>query len=277
MSEATVIAALLFVPCMTVYGQISMPKQKMTLEEVAKRIGTQSSYKFFYNDEISSEIIYVSKIENKPIVQALDEIFKDSGISYRLNGKVIYLTKKSEPKTTSPVSQKKKVTGKVTDANGAPLIGVSIKASNTGTITDLDGNYNIEVNDGEKLQFSYLGFIPKSADAHKDVLNIVLTEDKEQLSAVVVTALGIKRSEKALSYNVQQVNSEKLTSVKDANFVNSLAGKVAGVTINAGAAGAGGAVRVIMRGMKSIEKNNTVLYVIDGIPYKTVLLSLIHI
>ena len=94
MSEATVIAALLFVPCMTVYGQISMPKQKMTLEEVAKRIGTQSSYKFFYNDEISSEIIYVSKIENKPIVQALDEIFKDSGISYRLNGKVIYLTKK---------------------------------------------------------------------------------------------------------------------------------------------------------------------------------------
>lgn len=266
LSEATVIAALLFVPCMTVYGQISMPKQKMTLEEVAKRIGTQSSYKFFYNDEISSEIIYVSKIENKPIVQALDEIFKDSGISYRLNGKVIYLTKKSEPKTTSPVSQKKKVTGKVTDANGAPLIGVSIKASNTGTITDLDGNYNIEVNDGEKLQFSYLGFIPKSADAHKDVLNIVLTEDKEQLSAVVVTALGIKRSEKALSYNVQQVNSEKLTSVKDANFVNSLAGKVAGVTINAGAAGAGGAVRVIMRGMKSIEKNNTVLYVIDGIP-----------
>lgn len=82
----------------------------------------------------------------------------------------------------------------------------------------------------------------------------------------MVTALGIKREERALSYNVQQVSSEELTAVKDANFVNSMVGKVAGVTINAGANGPGGASRVVMRGVKSLTSSNTALYVIDGIP-----------
>jgi len=97
-------------------------------------------------------------------------------------------------------------------------------------------------------------------------LNISLEEDTALVDAVVVTALGIKRSEKALSYNVQQVKSEELTAVKDANFMNSLVGKVAGVTINSGATGSGGAARVVMRGNKSLTGNNLALYVIDGIP-----------
>ena len=91
-------------------------------------------------------------------------------------------------------------------------------------------------------------------------------EDTQTLEEVVVTALGIKREQKALSYNVQQVKGDELTTVKDANFMNSLAGKVAGVQINSGATGAGGAARVVMRGSKSITKDNNALYVIDGIP-----------
>ena len=84
-------------------------------------------------------------------------------------------------------------------------------------------------------------------------------EDTQTLDEVVVTALGIKREQKALSYNVQQVKGEALTAVKDANFINSLAGKVAGVQISSGATGAGGATRVVMRGMKSLTKNNNAL------------------
>ena len=95
---------------------------------------------------------------------------------------------------------------------------------------------------------------------------IVMREDTEVLDEVVVTALGIKRSQKALSYNVQEVKGDALTAVKDANFMNSLAGKVAGVQISSGATGAGGAARVVMRGMKSLTKNNNALYVIDGVP-----------
>ena len=97
-------------------------------------------------------------------------------------------------------------------------------------------------------------------------IKVVLKQDAKYLDGVVVTALGIKRSEKALSYNVQEIKSNALTTVKDANFINSLNGKVAGVSINKSGAGVGGATRVVMRGAKSIEGNNNVLYVVDGIP-----------
>ncbi len=100
--------------------------------------------------------------------------------------------------------------------------------------------------------------------ANAQPLKVTMGEDTQTLDEVVVTALGIKREQKALSYNVQQVKGEALTAVKDANFINSLAGKVAGVQISSGATGAGGATRVVMRGMKSLTKNNNALYVIDG-------------
>ena len=97
-------------------------------------------------------------------------------------------------------------------------------------------------------------------------LNIKLEPESKQLNEVVVTALGIKRSQKALSYNVQQVTSDELIRNKDANFINSLAGKVAGVNINTSSAGVGGASKVVMRGAKAIEQSSNALYVIDGVP-----------
>ena len=151
------------------------------------------------------------------------------------------------------------VSGVVTDDQG-PVIGaaVMIKDGQGGVTTGFDG--------GDVIVVSILGYetqeIPYVGQATQDVKLSVSTEF---LDEVVVTALGIKREEKTLSYNVQSVKSEELTAVKDANFVNSLVGKVAGVTINSGASGPGSATRVVMRGMKSIEKSNTVLYVIDGI------------
>ena len=97
-------------------------------------------------------------------------------------------------------------------------------------------------------------------------VNLVMETEATALDEVVVTALGIKRAQKALSYNVQTVNGDALTSNKDANFINSLAGKVAGVNISSGSAGAGAAARVVMRGTKSLTGNDNALYVIDGIP-----------
>ncbi|WP_283140010.1 SusC/RagA family TonB-linked outer membrane protein [Bacteroides congonensis] len=102
--------------------------------------------------------------------------------------------------------------------------------------------------------------------ANAQPLKIVMGEDTQTLDEVVVTALGIKRSEKALSYNVQQVKGDDLTAVKDANFMNSLNGKVAGVNIQRSASGVGGGTRVVMRGNKSIAGQNNVLYVVDGVP-----------
>ena len=116
------------------------------------------------------------------------------------------------------------------------------------------------------LVFSYVGYQTKETHATENIVNIVLEDGAQELGEVVVTALGIKRSEKALSYNVQKVGNDAVTTVKSANFMNSLSGKVAGVNINASSAGMGGAARVVMRGPKSISQSNQALYVIDGIP-----------
>jgi len=164
------------------------------------------------------------------------------------------------------------VIGSVTGNDGLPLPGVSVvvKGTTRGVSTDFDGKYEIQVAPNEVLEFSSIGYASqlKKIDAKKGTftLNIVLKEEAQQLGEVVVTALGIKREQKALSYNVQQVNAEELTKVKDANFINSLTGKVAGVNIQRSSSGVGGSTKVVMRGLKSLDGNNGVLYVIDGVP-----------
>lgn len=162
----------------------------------------------------------------------------------------------------------KTVSGTVLDENGEPVIGatVTVKGTNLVTVTDIDGRFELKVPNGSILSVSYLGYTTAEVPATGENLTISLKPDERQLAEVVVTALGIRRSEKALSYNVQQVNSEQLTTVKSANFMNSLAGKVAGVNINASSAGVGGATRVVMRGPKSINQSNQALYVVDGVP-----------
>ena len=162
-----------------------------------------------------------------------------------------------------------KVTGRVVDPAGEPLIGATIMVEGTkdGTVTDIDGNFTINTTSKAKLVISYVGYTAQTIlVGDKTTIDVTLKEVANTMNEVVVTALGIKRAEKALSYNVQSVGSNELTRNKDANFVNSLNGKVAGVNISKSASGVGGATRVIMRGAKSIEGDNNVLYVIDGIP-----------
>ncbi len=162
-----------------------------------------------------------------------------------------------------------KISGIVTDEAG-PVIGaaVIIKGSQDGVLTGLDGDYKLsglKIND--IVVVSILGYeTAEIVYTGQKTINFSLTASTEALDEVVVTALGIKRSEKALTYNVQQVGGEELQTVKSTNFMNALAGKAAGVQINSSASGPGGAVKVVMRGAKSITQNNNALYVIDGVP-----------
>lgn len=167
------------------------------------------------------------------------------------------------------------ITGRVVDQTDTPVMMANVAEVGTtnGTVTDMDGNYTISVPVGATLEFSFIGYASekRKVETGMTTLDIVLREDTQMLDAVVVTALGIKRQEKALSYNAQSVKSDELTRVKDANLINSLSGKIAGVTIQTSSSGVGGAAKVVMRGTKSIEGNNNALYVIDGIPmYNTV-------
>ncbi len=161
------------------------------------------------------------------------------------------------------------IKGTVTDASGEPLMGVSVivKGTSNGAATDLDGNFSVKAAIGSTISFSYIGYTPQEIKVTSSApLKVVMEENTKTLDEVVVTALGIKREQKALSYNVQTLDGDAFTANKDANFINSLAGKVAGVNVNAGAAGAGSSARVVMRGTKSLAGNDNALYVIDGIP-----------
>lgn len=149
-------------------------------------------------------------------------------------------------------------------------IGVNIVVkgkTGVGAITNIDGNFTLEVNQGDAIEVSYIGYAPQTLKVtDNNIYNIQLSADAELLEEVVVTALGIKRKSKALGYNLTEVKSDEITTVKDANFVNSLTGKVAGLQINSSSSGIGGSTKVVMRGVKSISKSNNVLYVVDGVP-----------
>ncbi|MFC2265927.1 MAG: SusC/RagA family TonB-linked outer membrane protein, partial [Prevotella conceptionensis] len=179
-------------------------------------------------------------------------------------------TSNTQPNATSlQQNTRKTVNGTVTDANGEPLVGVSVRSKDGkgGTITNIDGQFSMQVGDGETIEISYVGYATQTLKANTTTpMTIVMEEDKKLLNEVVVTALGIKREAKALTYNVQDLKGSEVTRVRDANFVNALAGKIAGVTINQNSSGVGGSSRVVMRGTKSLFGENNALYVLDGIP-----------
>ena len=159
------------------------------------------------------------------------------------------------------------VTGKVTSGEGEPLIGVNIQEVGTsnGAVTDLEGNYSIEVAEGASLQFSYTGYEAQTVEVgEQTTINITMLEGVA-LSEVVVTALGISREKKGLTYAVDQVGGEDFTNVKTVNGITALSGKTAGISITRGGTGVGSSAKVVLRGNKSTT-NNEPLYVIDGIP-----------
>ncbi len=163
--------------------------------------------------------------------------------------------------------QKHGIKGTVTDANGEPLIGATVKVvgADSGDITDIDGNFEVTCEQGANLEVSYVGYATVTVKAAPG-MRISLKEDGKTLSDVVVTALGIKRDRKALGYGLSEVKGEELKRAKETNVINSLAGKVAGLVVTQTAGGASGSTRVMLRGTTEMTGNNQPLYVIDGVP-----------
>lgn len=166
--------------------------------------------------------------------------------------------------------QTKKITGVVVDETGFPVIGANIieKGTTNGVITDLDGNFSLEVPDGAIIEISYIGYTTQEIPVKGQTnFNIKLVEDTQKIDEVVVTALGIKRQSRSLGYSTTQVQGEDFTLARDPNLGNALSGKVAGVSVSGNATGSGGSSRVIIRGNASLTGNNMPLYVVDGVPF----------
>jgi TonB-linked SusC/RagA family outer membrane protein len=161
------------------------------------------------------------------------------------------------------------ITGTVRDSTGTGLAGVSvlIKGTSKGTQSDVNGHFSIAANPGDVLVFTYIGYDTKEVTVvNKKSLIVTLAGNNNRLNEVVVTALGIKRSQKSLTYAAQQIGGNELNDVKTDNLMNSLNGKVAGVDIAPSASGVGGSVKVLLRGSRSFSGSNQPLYVIDGVP-----------
>ena len=252
------------------FAQLNLNVSRTTLGTVIEQIKSQSKYQFFYDDKLATMAVENVKVKNASIEDALNAILKGKNISFKVEDNIIYLSEKSSaPQEGNQQGKEHTITGQVSDDMG-PLIGVNVlvKGTSVGCITDIDGNFTLTTTEANPVvQFSYVGYKPQEIAAKgQRTINVMMLADSQLIEEVVVTALGIKRSEKALSYNVQQVNADDITKNKDVNFVNSLNGKVAGVNINASSSGVGGVSKVVMRGTKSIMQTSNALYVIDGVP-----------
>lgn len=268
--RALLILLLIAVPVQWAAAQLTLSTPRTTLGTVIKQIQSQSKYQFFYNDKLSTVTVEPLKVKDASLEQVLNTLLKNKDISYKIEEDIIYLSEKENSNSLQQQSGKERtITGQVVDAKGEPLIGVSIlvKGTTDGAITDLDGNYKIMTKSNNPVVvYSYIGYKTQEIPLKgQTAINITMMDDTQVIDEVVVTALGIKRSEKALSYNVTQVDAESALAVKDANFINSLNGKVAGLNINS-SSGIGGASKVVMRGSRGIEQSSNALYVIDGIP-----------
>ena len=212
--------------------RVSLDFTNAPLSQVLNEIGRQTSLRIVYNTkDINPDKIISVKANKERLASVMVSLLKNTNTVYTVKDDylVLYSSKdKSVPQATLQ-QDKRSIKGTISDETGEPLIGVSVKIQGTtiGTITDLNGNYTLEVT-GDKpiLEFSYIGYktITLSVAGTKS-FNVVMKEDSQQLGEVVITAMGIERKSESLTYATQQIGGKELTRAKDVNFVNSLQGK----------------------------------------------------
>ncbi len=251
--------------------QLTIRLNRVTVREAMEEVKKQSGYNFIFatSDVDVRQLITVNAV-NQPIEAVVKQIIEKQALQFDIKEKSIVLKKAEIP--VAPRQHSVRLSGRVVDDKGVPVIGASvvIRETNLGTITDIDGNFKLSgVVDAARpeLLVSYIGYITQQLPVRSQTeFEIKLTEDTKLLTEVVVTAMGIERNSKSLTYATQTLGGQELTRAKDANFINSLQGKMSGLIITPNAGGAGSASKILLRGNSSIEGNNSPLIVIDGIP-----------
>ncbi len=271
-------AIILLVACMNVSARsfaqlITISAKNTPLEQVLKKIKDQSGYHMVYREEWMAAANNVTvSLKQVPLQDALNECFRNQPFDYSLVDKTIVLkekpvTKKDPSAPAAPVLAD--VSGRITDTDDAPLQGVSIniKGTKQGTTTDADGKFTLNAPANSTLVISSVGFTAQEVTVGSQAsFNIKLVRETLSLNTVVVTALGIKKDQKALTYAVTQVGGDDVNKAKEINLGNALTGRVAGVNATSTATGPAGSSRVVIRGNGSLNGDNQPLYVVNGIP-----------
>jgi len=250
----------------------------VSLGQVFELIQRQSEYIIFFKDnQVDLTQLVSVNAENLTIDDVLEQALKKTGLKYKIfDRQVIIVPDKDLNDAANILSQsnteqkKRNVIGKVVDEYGLPLPGatVVVKGTHFGVITNQEGVYSLDVpQDALLLTFSFVGLKTREENLKdKTVIDVALVAENYGVDEVVISALGLKRAEKTLTYSTQTIRAEDISGNKDLNFVNSLSGKISGIEISRSAAGAGGSTKVILRGNKSLSESSEPLFVIDGIP-----------
>ncbi len=244
---------------------VTLKEKNIPLRQLFELIQEKTVYRFFYNEDLPALDDRVTvDVKNEEVTKLLGTVIDPRGLIFRIiDNKLIVV---ADPQGF----RQHKVTGVVSAADGGALPGVNvfIKGTTTGTITDNEGHYALEVPDGSTvLVFSFVGYEQQEIPVgDRKIINVQLQESVQKLEKVVVTGLGISRKQKSLGYAVTEVGGEEVSQAKEANMINSLAGKVAGLQINRTAGGVGSSSRVILRGITSLLGSNRPLFVVDGVP-----------
>ena len=236
------VLTLVCIPVTGVQAQtqkVSIKMENVRMKQVMNEIERQTKFLFGINDDVDVNRLVTVNVTNQSLQAALDQMVKGTDITYQISSSNIILSKKQ---AKLPVD----ISGTIRDINGSPIVGATIviRGTSIGISSGSDGSFSLQIPPpaaSRQLEVSYLGYETLVVDVgNRTAFDLTLQESSAEIEQVVVTALGIKRSEKAVAYNVQQVKAEDLTTVKDANFINSLTGKVAGVTINTSSSGISG-------------------------------------
>ena len=237
----------------------------VTVKQAIDELKEQSGYSFVFSSQDLDTRKRVSvSVDNGDVSDAVRQIIDGQEVTYEINGKNIII-RKIAPQQNTPVGQTKTITGTVIDPQGEPVIGANIivKGTTNGTITDIDGKFSLQAPSNALVVISYTGFQSQEIKLHnQSVLNIQLKEDSELLGELVVTALGLKREEKALGYAVQKVSGAELSTIKTVDIATSLTGKVAGMNVQ-NSTEFNAAPTILVRGEEP-------LIVVDGVPYSNI-------
>lgn len=240
----------------------------VVLNEITKKAGY--SFVIPTNDLNVNKYVTID-VKNQPIERVLDIVFKNMEVIYRIDGKNVYVSKRERKK--EPTSHGRiNVRGIVEDENGNPIIGATImdKLTNTGTTTDLNGNFSIMVPDGNDLDISYLGYTSvKMKATDKKSLLVRLYEDTKKLDEVVVVGYGVQRKSD-LTGAITSVKAEDLNNTPTTTMAEMLRGKAAGIQVSLSSAKPGGSSNIYIRGRRSLSGGNAPLYIVDGVPMESI-------
>lgn len=256
-----------------VEGTMVLKAQRTTIKDIFDYIEKKSDYVFAYDNSVRNRLndeVSVS-VKGKSVETIVSEVCREEGLRYTISGKQVLIKNNKQQNGNQSTTQKKasrKVTGNVRDNSGEPLTGatVMVKGSNQGTVTDIDGNFSIDVPDGATLVVSYVGFNPKEVKVGaQSSLNVNMSEDDNMLNELVVIGYGqVKKND--LTGSVTAIKPDELNKGVQNTAQDALIGKIAGVNVvtNSGAPGASATIRI--RSGASLSASNDPLIVIDGVP-----------